>query len=497
MSTDISGFSFEYPIQSGFAVAGLILVSAVMGGVVLLTLQWALRQARRIFRPRTDRDRSVTAKPLSQRDELVASPRGAQVSAQQFSTGQAEIQAASNVPSVERRSSESGLEESGLEHEAGESGVNKNGSRSEEREYSSSTLSSFSKSHFNHDGNGHDEKLSPKQMHPMLNQAAPLQNGANDSDKLVGIFQNFVDSHKQALALVIGLLIGELIFLFVPDSDWRFFAEVPVSLGLAIASSWLASRLFRDIFDIYLLDTALREGRKLNSEFLILGKFAINGVIILVAVTAFAQTHNINIFGLIASLGIGGLAVAFAAQKTLEQFLGGIVIYLDRPFVVDDYIGLPDGTFGRVESIGLRSTKVRTSGKGTLIVVPNSSLTQVNIENFTGAKKVMSIVYLNLYRLIPDDEKALIRQVILESTSDIFGIDYRSTDITFRPVPQEKQRTQVQVTFFILGSGEVSMELRRQVLDLANQNITQRLSDYGLRFDIDEPTIYVDAPITI
>lgn len=74
-------------------------------------------------------------------------------------------------------------------------------------------------------------------------------------------------------------------------------------------------------------------------------------------------------------------------KKTLEQLLGGVVIYLDRPFVLDDYIGLPDGTFGRVESIGLRSTKIRVSGKGTLMVIPNSSLTQTNIENFTGAKK--------------------------------------------------------------------------------------------------------------
>lgn len=323
-------------------------------------------------------------------------------------------------------------------------------------------------------------------------------NGSESStEKLISVLQTFVASHRASVAITVGLLLADLLLWILPHPAGYLFVEVPVSLGVAIAISWLGSQLFRDFFDGYLLDAALKEGRKLNSEFLILAKFAANGLIILIAVVAFAQTHQINIFGIVASLGIGGLAVAFAAQKTLEQLLGGIVIYLDRPFIVDDYIGLPDGTFGRVESIGLRSTKVRTSGKGTLVVVPNSALTQINIENFTGAKKVMSIVYLNLYRLIPDDEKALIRQVILESTSDIFGIDSRSTDVTFRLMPRASDRTQVQITFFILGSGEVSMELRRQVLDLANQNITQQLLDYGLRFDMEEPTIYVDSPITI
>lgn len=310
------------------------------------------------------------------------------------------------------------------------------------------------------------------------------------------LVQEVVQPYRSLVLGAIALLVLDLAVFLLPRSPGYPFLEIPVSLALTITVSWLASRLFKRFFDIYLLDAVVKEGRKLNSEILILAKFSANSVIVILAVIIFAQTHQINVFGLVASLGIGGLAVAFAAQKTLEQFLGGIVLYVDRPFIVDDYIGLPDGTFGRVESIGLRSTKIRTSGKGTLMVVPNSSLTQINIENFTGAKKVMSIIYLNLYRQIPEDERALIRQVILESTNDIFGIDPRSTDVAFRKMPG-LDRTQVQVTFFILGSGEVSMELRRQVLDFANQQITQQLTEYGIAFDIEEPTIYVDSPITI
>ncbi|BAZ20698.1 hypothetical protein NIES4073_15750 [Kalymmatonema gypsitolerans NIES-4073] len=319
-------------------------------------------------------------------------------------------------------------------------------------------------------------------------------------------YQKVVKPYENWLRVAFCLLLADIFAILLPESDWSRLIEIPIGLALTITGSWLASQIFKQFFDFYLLDAAIKSGRKVNSELLLLTKLLANIIIVVVATIIFAETHQINIFGLVASLGIGGLAIAFAAQKILEQVLGGVVIYLDRPFVIDDYIGLPDGTFGRVESIGLRSTKIRTSGKGTVIIVPNSSLTQVNIENFSGAKKVMAITYLNFYRAVQNEERALIRQVILESTVDIFGIDTRSTDVIFKDLPEQvgqsskvqtAERTQAQITFFILGSGEVSMGLRRQLLDLANQSITQRLKEYGIAFDIDEPTIYVDSPITI
>jgi MscS family membrane protein len=225
----------------------------------------------------------------------------------------------------------------------------------------------------------------------------------------------------------------------------------------------------------------------------------VNAGIVVISAVLFAQTHSINLFGLVASLGIGGLAVAFAAQKVLEQLLGGIVIYFDRPFVVDDYIGLSDETFGKVESIGIRSTKIRTSGKGTVTVIPNSSLIQSNIENFTNAKKVISLFNLTFHRLIPNEERALIRQVIIDSTQDIFGIDSRSTDVSFRNVMTSggKEVSEAQISFFILGTSAVSLDLRRQLLDIANQSIAQQLKEFGIVFHCNDPTIYVNSPMTI
>ena len=298
--------------------------------------------------------------------------------------------------------------------------------------------------------------------------------------------------------LILGLL--DLVAFLILERDlqvrWYPLLEVPLTLAFTVILGWFLSRSFGAYFNTYLLDAALRNGRKTNSEVLVLARFAANAGILLVLVGSFAETHRLNIFGLVASLGVGGIAIAFAAQKVLEQLLGGLVIYIDRPFGIDDYIGLPDGTFGRVESIGWRSTKIRTSGKGTLAIVPNNAIIQATVENFTGAKKVMAIAHLNLYRAVTAEEQALIRQVILESTNDISGIDPRSTDITFREL-DEGRLTQAQVTFFILGSGDTSMKIRRQLLDVANQKLTNQLKQYGIAFDLEEPTIYVDSPITV
>ncbi|MGC1306974.1 MAG: mechanosensitive ion channel domain-containing protein [Phormidesmis sp.] len=311
------------------------------------------------------------------------------------------------------------------------------------------------------------------------------------------IYADAIEPNQTLLAIALSFItIDLLVSYFIPQSKFYSFVEYPLSIGAGGLTILLILRLSKLFFDVYLLNAAVREGRKINSEVLILGKVStIMGGVVIVAII-FGQTHQINVVGLVASLGVGGLAVAFAAQKTLEQIISSIILYIDRPFVIDDYIGLPDGTFGQVESIGLRSTKIRTSGKGTLVVVPNNMLTQISIENFTGAKKVMSIVGLRFYRAIASDERALIRQVILQSTQGIFGIDSRSTDITFIESDNTTE-TRAQVTFFILGSGEVSMELRGQLLDIASRSVAQKLKEFGIAFDIEEQRINVDSPITI
>lgn len=278
----------------------------------------------------------------------------------------------------------------------------------------------------------------------------------------------------------------------------RFFNDLALVLSLA----WLSSRLVRQVMRVYGLEIIRKLGREVD-ELLLVFETLINIFIGFIAAIAFAQSQQINLVGLLASVGIGGLAIAFAAQKTLEQLLGTLVLYLDRPFTPGEYIriwswpALTDGALGNVESIGLRSTKIRLVAKGTLIIVPNSVMANLDVvENITRSKKVMALLYLDFARSLKQEEEALVQQVVKESTNALFGIDPGSTRINLFQ-PENQVGTRARVTFFILGSNENSFQLRKRLLELANDTITEKLVGYGIEFTCTEPTVYVDSPVTI
>jgi len=103
-------------------------------------------------------------------------------------------------------------------------------------------------------------------------------------------------------------------------------------------------------------------------------------VLVLAGLVCF-QTLGFSLSGVIAFGGVGGAAVAFAAKDLLANFFGGLMVYMDKPFVVGDWVRSPDKNIeGTVEYIGWRVTRIRTFDKRPLYV-PNSTFTQISIEN--------------------------------------------------------------------------------------------------------------------
>jgi len=107
--------------------------------------------------------------------------------------------------------------------------------------------------------------------------------------------------------------------------------------------------------------------------------------IVFIAILMLVQNLGYSISGLLASLGLGGLAFALAAKDSISNIFGSIMILLDRPFMIGDWIKADDME-GTVEEIGFRSTRIRTFAK-TLITVPNSSLMNMSIDNFSRMPK--------------------------------------------------------------------------------------------------------------
>ncbi|NJL01539.1 MAG: mechanosensitive ion channel family protein [Spirulinaceae cyanobacterium RM2_2_10] len=308
----------------------------------------------------------------------------------------------------------------------------------------------------------------------------------------------------ETLAAPIGGAIKAAATLILLNSSWvwlRSYAALYdltrpwMNLAVTISVAWLLSRLFQQLVRGYGIKTLQKMGLEAD-ELILPFEAVVNVAIGIFAALAFAQSQNINLFGLIASLGVAATAVGLAAQSALSQIIGTIVLYLDRPFVKGDYIRLPSGLYGRVESIGLRSTKIRTVAKSTLAIVPNSQMAEAEIENITRGKKVMVLLYLDFNCLLAAEEQAMVQQVIKSCTDAINGIDPGSTRIQLL-VPADRQLSRARVTFFILGSSENSIQLRKRLLEIANDNISKQLRAYDLEFTTQEPTIYIESPVTI
>lgn len=108
--------------------------------------------------------------------------------------------------------------------------------------------------------------------------------------------------------------------------------------------------------------------------------------LVLLAVVAVVAQLGVPVASLIAGLGIGGLALALAGQKTVENLFGAFAIGLDQPLREGDFVKV-DNVTGTVEAIGLRSTRIRTLDR-TLIAIPNGKLSEMQIESFSERDRI-------------------------------------------------------------------------------------------------------------
>ena len=118
--------------------------------------------------------------------------------------------------------------------------------------------------------------------------------------------------------------------------------------------------------------------------------------IVLLAVAAVLSAWGYNTTTILAGLGVGGLAIALAAQKTVENLFGGVAVITDRPVTVGDFCRFGNQV-GTVEDVGLRSTRIRTLDR-TLVTIPNAEFSTMILENFSKRDKTWFHITLNLRR---------------------------------------------------------------------------------------------------
>lgn len=152
------------------------------------------------------------------------------------------------------------------------------------------------------------------------------------------------------------------------------------SVVLWVTLAWLAYQTV-DLIASYVTKNPAMPTASLDSS-LLLSAFRLFGLAFAVITLGYGATRiGIPIYGVVAGLGVGGLAVALAAQPTLENLIGGVILYADRMVRVGEYCEF-EGFAGTVEDIGIRSTRIRSLDR-TLITVANSDLAKRKIVNFS------------------------------------------------------------------------------------------------------------------
>ena len=132
---------------------------------------------------------------------------------------------------------------------------------------------------------------------------------------------------------------------------------------------------------------AVSAGRTGTGTLMVLGERVLKALVVIAAVLATLGILGFNLTTVLAGLGIGGIAIAFAAQKTLENLFGGVSVLADEVIRVGDYCRFGDRS-GTVEDISLRSTRIRTDAR-TQLSIPNGALATMNIENLTRRDKIL------------------------------------------------------------------------------------------------------------
>lgn len=163
--------------------------------------------------------------------------------------------------------------------------------------------------------------------------------------------------------------------------DWNALAFRVLNTMFLVSAGLLAYR----IIEITLSFLAEKQGAGhkslLDQQFLPLLRDVAKVALILLVVVAVAQNWGYSPAGILAGVGIGGLALAFAAQDTVANVFGSFVVFSDRPYKIGDWIQLA-GIEGTVEQIGIRSTRIRMFDKA-LVSVPNKIVTNESIFNYS------------------------------------------------------------------------------------------------------------------
>ncbi len=229
------------------------------------------------------------------------------------------------------------------------------------------------------------------------------------------------------LIFIIGFYIAYKSLTLSATVELTFFNIVLVMLIINL--TWFFVRLIDGVIKYYLIPFAKKTETDLDDALIPIVRRLSKIVLIFIAAIIILDKFGYNVTSLVAGLGIGGLAVALAAQETLSNVFGGITIITDKPFSLNDRVRI-SGNDGFVKEIGMRSTKITTLD-GSELIIPNSTIAKEVIENVTREKERR--VKLTLGIVYETDMKKLDKsvQILKKVISEQEGVVNKKCDVFF------------------------------------------------------------------
>lgn len=219
------------------------------------------------------------------------------------------------------------------------------------------------------------------------------------------------------LFFTVGLYIG-VSFINLGAAEGFVGTSIAVLFTIAVAS---ASYFLTEVPSLMLKQRAAKTAGKMDDMLVPILSNSMRATIVILAIVQIAQIlSGKEITSILAGLGIGGLAVALAAQDTLKNFFGSIVLLADKPFEIGDRINI-DGHDGPVESVGLRSTKIRTLD-GHLVTIPNGEMANKSIWNIAKRPHIRRIFNITITYDTPPAKVAEAKAILEAILNDHEGM---------------------------------------------------------------------------
>jgi MscS family membrane protein len=208
-------------------------------------------------------------------------------------------------------------------------------------------------------------------------------------------------------------------------------------------------------------------------------------VVILFLFGGLRFVFNVNITALVASLGIGGLAIALAAQDTLANLIASFIIYIDKPFQANDLVDF-DGINGRIEHVGFRTTRIRTLDR-SLVTVPNKKLIDTALNNVTMSESRRIRFSIGLtYGSKPEQ----LKNIISEIKETITRHPKTAEEYNVRFNEFNSSSLDILVLYFVMSNDydemiEVKEEINFQIMNIVQKN--------GCSFAFPTQSLYVES----